>query len=818
MRKIWDIHGGIHPLENKSQSLQHPIKLAPIAKQLILPLSQHIGAPAKPVVAAGEKVLKGQVVAKANGFVSVPVHAPTSGTIAAIEDRPIPHASGMTAPCIILDSDHEDRWIEHQGVADYTQLNKAELCNLIREAGISGMGGAGFPSAVKLNTRDDQPIETLIINGTECEPYITADDVLMRERSEEIIAGVKILQHIIQPSHETLIGVEDNKPEAIAALRKAAQGSNIEIVSFPTKYPSGGEKQLIKILTGKEVPSGQLPASIGIVLQNVGTTVAIHNAISKGEPLISRITTVTGNAVKAPQNYEVLIGTPMAHLLELSEFKADKATRLIMGGPMMGFAMHSEVIPVVKTSNCILVPDKKEMPAQEHSQACIRCGMCAQACPVSLLPQQLYWFAQGKEYDKLEAHNLADCIECGACSYSCPSNIPLVQYYRSSKAAIRQKADEARKSDHAKMRFDARQDRLAKAEAEKEAKRQARQAAAKAAAEKKAKAAEAAGSDPKADDPVAAAVARAKAKAGQSSDPVQAAIDRAKAKAAGQPLAEQDPLEKAQQQVKTLEKRLASTEEKLKTAQEQGSDKVDAFASAVEKTQAKLDSAKAELSKLEAQSKASAATDKDKEAEPDLAAAAIARAQAKRDNPGSSDPKAKLEAEIASLQKRIEKAQQKLAAADEDKKEVLQSGLDKQQAKLNQAQEKLAALLDNHKSNGKNKDENKDKPNAESNNTAANSDNSGDDDSKKEDNVANDLASDAIARALAKRAGTAGDQDPKAKLQQDIQNLEKRLANAKSKLKEAQESGSDKVDILSSSVTKLEDKLAKAQQEFNDLA
>lgn len=799
MRKIWDIHGGIHPLENKSQSLQHPIKLAPIAKQLVLPLSQHIGAPAKPVVTAGEKVLKGQVVAKANGFVSVPVHAPTSGTIAAIEDRPIPHASGMTAPCIILDSDHEDRWIEHQGVADYTQLDKAELCNLIREAGISGMGGAGFPSAVKLNTRDDQPIETLIINGTECEPYITADDVLMRERSEEVIAGVKILQHIIQPGRETLIGVEDNKPEAIAALRKAAQGSNIEVVSFPTKYPSGGEKQLIKILTGKEVPSGQLPASIGVVLQNVGTTVAIHNAISKGEPLISRITTVTGNAVKAPQNYEVLIGTPMAHLLELSEFDAGKATRLIMGGPMMGFAMHSEAIPVVKTSNCILVPDKKEMPAQEHSQACIRCGMCAQACPVSLLPQQLYWFAQGKEYDKLEAHNLADCIECGACSYSCPSNIPLVQYYRSSKAAIRQKADEARKSDHAKMRFDARQERLAKAEAEKEAKRQARQAAAKAAAEKKAKAAEAAGSDPKADDPVAAAVARAKAKA------------------AGQPLAEQDPLEKAQQQVKTLEKRLASAEEKLKTAQEQGSDKVDAFASAVEKTQAKLDSAKAELSKLEAQSKASAATAadnvKETTAELDPAAAAIARAQAKRDNPGSSDPKAELEAEIASLQKRIEKAQQKLVAADEDKKEILQAGLDKQQAKLNQAQDKLAALLGDQKSNGKNKGENKaaeqakDEPNTESS-----------DNSSKEANVADDLAGDAIARALAKRAGTAGDQDPKAKLQQSIQNLEKRLANAKSKLKEAQESGSDKVDILSSSVTKLEDKLAKAQQEFNDLA
>ena len=288
MRKIWDIPGGIHPPENKTQSLTSRIQAAGIPAQLVLPLSQHIGAPASPIVSPGERVLGGQMIAEASGFVSVPVHAPTSGTVSAIEARQIPHPSGMSAPCIIIDCDGQDEHLDYQGLGDYQALDKASLLSAIRNAGIAGMGGAGFPSAVKLGPR--QPIETLIINGTECEPYITADDILMRERAEQIIAGVKILQHLIAPSKETLIGVEDNKPEGIAALQAAAKGSSIEVVSFPTKYPSGGEKQLIQILTGKEVKSGGLPAEVGIVCQNIGTTVAIHKAINLGQPLISRIT------------------------------------------------------------------------------------------------------------------------------------------------------------------------------------------------------------------------------------------------------------------------------------------------------------------------------------------------------------------------------------------------------------------------------------------------------------------------------------------------------------------------------------------------
>jgi electron transport complex protein RnfC len=511
MRKIWDFHGGIHPPENKHQSLGSLISTAAIPAQLTFPLSQHIGAPAKPVVGVGDRVLKGQVIAQAQGFISVPVHASTSGTIVAIEDRPVAHASGLCAPCIVLDSDGEDRWVDHSGTSNFRNLEKAELLQQIRDAGIAGMGGAGFPTAVKLGvTPKHGAISTLVINGTECEPYITADDALMRERADEIIQGALILDHLVSPA-EVLIGVEDNKPTAIEALREAARNTDIEIVVFPTKYPSGGEKQLIEILTGKQVPSGGLPADVGIVCQNVGTAAAIYRAVVHGEPLLSRITTVTGEAVKSPGNFEVLLGSPMSHLLGLADYMPGETGRLIMGGPMMGFEVSGAEVPIVKTTNCLLAPSTTELPAPPPQQACIRCGMCAQACPASLLPQQMYWFAQGKELEKLEAHNLFDCIECGACSWVCPSTIPLVQYYRASKAEIQQMRRDQAKSEHSRTRFEARQERLEKAAEEKEAQRKAR----KAAAEQRAREA-------------------AQGTGGDAADPIQAAIERARAKKAAQ--------------------------------------------------------------------------------------------------------------------------------------------------------------------------------------------------------------------------------------------------------------------------------------------
>ena len=508
MTKTWVTPGGVHPPENKYQSLTLPIGALPIPEKLLVPLSQHIGAPANACVKVGQKVLKGQKIADATGSVSVPMHAPTSGTISAIEDRPIAHSSGMSAPCIEITSDGKDNWIDHEGIADFEHSSPQALTKIIADAGIAGMGGAGFPSAIKLSPGHRRPIDTLIVNATECEPYITADDSAIRERAAEIIEGIGILSHILGNPSNILIGIEDNKPEAIAALQPHVADSGISVVSFPTKYPSGGEKQLIYILTGKELASGTLPADAGMVCINIGTTYAIKRAVVNGEPLISRVTTMTGNACGINRNYETLIGTPVSHMLTHSEFNEAACSRLVMGGPMMGFSLTSADVPVVKTTNCILAPSYSEIPDDEPAQPCIRCGMCAEACPASLLPQQLFWYSQAEDHDRLEAHNLFDCIECGACSYVCPSNIPLVQHYRHSKGEILKAREEKVKSDHARERFEFHQQRMEQAEKDKEAKRAARREAAE-----KAKASTAAASGAgSAADIIAAAQARAAAK------------------------------------------------------------------------------------------------------------------------------------------------------------------------------------------------------------------------------------------------------------------------------------------------------------------
>nr|WP_233280181.1 electron transport complex subunit RsxC [Pseudomonas xionganensis] len=471
--KIWDIPGGIHPAERKELSNRTPIQPAPLPKRLTLPLGQHIGAAAEPCVALGQRVRKGEKIAEANGFVSAPLHAPTSGTVSFIGPQPYPHVSGMLAPAIVIDSDGLDEWIDLTPNPDYRHMEASELLALIREAGISGLGGAGFPTAVKLTARPTQKIHTLIINGTECEPYITADDLLMRERASELVSGIDILVQLIQPD-QVLIGIEDNKPEAIAAMRSACSERSYQIRVFPTKYPSGGEKQLIQILTGVEVPSGGLPADIGILCQNVGTCVAVHEAVVLGRPLISRITTLTGEALARPGNIEVLLGTPVGELLEFAGLDRSKLNRLIMGGPMMGFTLPSLDVPLIKTANCLLASTATELPPPPPALPCIRCGECAEACPASLLPQQLHFFALGREHEQLKAHNLFDCIECGACAYVCPSSIPLVQYYRAAKAEIRELEQKQLKAEHSKQRFEQRQERLRRAEEQKEAERKAR--------------------------------------------------------------------------------------------------------------------------------------------------------------------------------------------------------------------------------------------------------------------------------------------------------------------------------------------------------
>lgn len=456
--KIWDFDGGIHPPEMKLQSNCTPIRYAPLPDELIIPLQQHLGPTGELLVKTGDKVLKGQPLTFGTGR-TLPVHASTSGTITAIEPCVTTHPSGLKELCIKLRPDGEDQWCERIQITDYKSLDSATLLQRIQQAGIAGLGGAGFPAATKLQGGKHN-LKTLIINAAECEPYITADDRLMREHADEVIEGIRIMMHLLKPK-QALIGIEDNKPEATAALNIALQGDkSITVRVIPTKYPSGGAKQLTKILTGKEVPSGGRSSDIGVLMQNVGTVVAIKRAVIDGEPLIERIVTLTGEAVTSPGNFWARLGTPVQFLLQQAGFKPAPEQMVIMGGPLMGFTLPDLHVPIIKISNCILAPSTQEMEPKEIEEACIRCGLCVEACPAGLLPQQLYWFSRGQEHEKAKKHNLFDCIECGACAYVCPSNIPLVQYYRQEKAEIRSIDSETRRSAEAKVRFEAKQARM----------------------------------------------------------------------------------------------------------------------------------------------------------------------------------------------------------------------------------------------------------------------------------------------------------------------------------------------------------------------
>ena len=479
--KLFNFRGGVHVPQYKEISTQQPVRNAKIPSKLVLPLSQHIGTAAKPLVKIGQQVLKGEKIATADGYVSTPIHAPTSGVIEDIGDYPIPHPSGMSAQCIVLKPDDEDKWAELVSHAkDYSELNPSQLRNLIRSAGIVGLGGAGFPTFIKHNPGPDRVIDTLIINGSECEPYITCDDMLMQEKPEEIICGLLIIQHALQ-AKRCVIAIEDNKPNAIASIKNALQkfaNDKIEIAEIPTLYPAGSEKQLIYTVTGKEVPQDGLPMHIGIVCQNVGTTAAVYRAINHGEPLISRYVTVTGD-IGQPQNLEVLVGTPIDELIEQCGGSNTNIKRLIIGGPMMGFAMHQLDLPVIKTTNCVLVDagQSKDLQARQHIMPCIRCGSCADACPINLLPQQLYWYSKSQEFEKAQEYNLFDCIECGCCDYVCPSQIPLVQYYRFAKGEIWKRELETQKSDIARQRHEFHQFRIEREKAEKAEKHRQKKAA-----------------------------------------------------------------------------------------------------------------------------------------------------------------------------------------------------------------------------------------------------------------------------------------------------------------------------------------------------
>ena len=456
--KVWDFQGGIHPPEMKTQSNGTPLSELPLPHRFIIPLKQHIGHEGEICVAPGDKVLRGQPLTFGTGRM-LPVHAPTSGVIEDIGQHMTAHPSGLSELCIFLTPDGDDRWMPLDPLPDYRQHPRADIVQRIHDAGIAGLGGAGFPTATKLKG-GLRGVITLIINAAECEPYITADDRLMQDYAAEVLEGSRILAWVLQ-AERVLIGIEDNKPEAIAALKQALGSErDLQIRVIPTKYPSGGAKQLTRILTGLEVPHGGRSTDIGVLMQNVGTAWAVKRAIINGEPITERVVTLTGEAIAQPRNVWSRLGTPISHLLHQVGFTPAPRQMVIMGGPLMGFTLPSLDVPVVKITNCILAPSASEMGNNDEEQSCIRCSACADACPAKLLPQQLYWFSQGGDHDKARSHHIDDCIECGVCAYVCPSNIPLVQYYRQEKAELRAIDLEAKRTLEAKARFEARQARL----------------------------------------------------------------------------------------------------------------------------------------------------------------------------------------------------------------------------------------------------------------------------------------------------------------------------------------------------------------------
>ncbi len=456
---IYEFHGGLQLEHHKQLSLGQALQQASLASEMIIPLNQHIGENNQALVKVGDKVSRGQLLAETSEFVSAPVHAPCAGQIMAIEPRPIAHPSGQQAECFILQPSTEQESFAAGEIPELADLSNQELLDIIRAAGIVGLGGAVFPTAAKLATADNYEIETLIINGAECEPYITCDDILMQTNPQQIVRGIQYLQRILEPQR-TLIGIEDNKPAAIKAMQQALAETGLaqtEVVSIPSLYPSGSEKQLIQILTGQEVHSGQLAFEIGALSQNTGTCAAIAQAVDHGQVLTSRIVTVTGPGVEHPGNWITPLGTPISHLIELAGGYKVKQPKLIMGGPMMGLELNDASIPVVKATNCILVMDQADQP---QAQPCVRCGRCTEVCPAKLLPQQLYWYSRARQFERMEKYHLFDCIECGCCSAVCPSNIPLVQYYRFAKSEIWEQQRNTYKSDRSRKRHEFREARL----------------------------------------------------------------------------------------------------------------------------------------------------------------------------------------------------------------------------------------------------------------------------------------------------------------------------------------------------------------------
>lgn len=478
--RLSHFNGGLVLKHHKKMSCQHKMLRAAIPKQLVIAIKANRGYASSPSVVVGERVLKGQVIAEPTHPMGAVYHAPTSGVVTEIANRYTASPDATESICISIKTDGKDKWLPRPDPAELPQ-SKQEILAQISAAGIIGMGGAGFPTHVKYAATQAVGEPTLIINGAECEPYISCDERLMLDEPAAIIKGTVWLLKAAQ-SKKAIIAIEDNiggvKKQLDAEIKSqqlSDNGFNVSVVKVPTIYPTGGEKQLIKVLTGQEVPSGTTPLTLGLIMQNVATAKATYDAIELGHPVIERVVTVTGDLIQEPRNYMALIGTPFKDLLQLAGCDFNHLDKLILGGPMMGYAMPSLDIGIEKTTNCLLALPVESTKPEIEAMPCIRCGDCVKVCPQELLPQQLLWYINGNEthndLEKAREHHVFDCIECGACSWVCPSHINLVDFYRFAKSELTYLDHKKAKAEQAKVRHDEREARLARIKAERQAKR-----------------------------------------------------------------------------------------------------------------------------------------------------------------------------------------------------------------------------------------------------------------------------------------------------------------------------------------------------------
>jgi electron transport complex protein RnfC len=466
--RLFHFHGGLRLRHNKKISCEIPTEKVPLATRYCVPLLQHAGGEAEPTVAEGQKVRKGDRIGCFRNPGSGDLHAPTSGEVTAIARQAISHPSGAEGRCVIIKPDGLDQWKDLHPLEDWQKAPPSDIRRKITASGIVGLGGAAFPTGFKVHEASERGIHTLILNGSECEPYISCDEMLMREQPDSIVLGAQILQKAVGASR-TVIAIEDQMGAVNQSLKRAikqASATEIDVVKVTTIYPEGGEKQLIQVLTGLEVPSGGRPTDLGLLCQNVATATAVARAVTEGKPLIERIVTVTGNGVRRPRNLLAPFGTPISNLVDQCGGYAPDAARLIIGGPMMGYALDSDKNPVIGAANCILVLTEDDIRAPQDEMPCINCGDCARVCPAVLLPQQLNTFVRNGLWEDAAEYGLKDCIECGCCDFVCPSHIPLVEWFRFGKSELESLAQERQTAMIAKQRFEARETRLTRLKGE----------------------------------------------------------------------------------------------------------------------------------------------------------------------------------------------------------------------------------------------------------------------------------------------------------------------------------------------------------------